>query len=142
MSGLVIFHKTRVLPSQGLDNFRPVVRLQPTKGVRFRTVVRVEDAHERGQPRRAYGKLAQDARLLVPGQHVTARSGRGDGRGRAASTAGPQGVQKLTAGRSPGKKSADAVIASVSMRSQSTLAPESHKSRFTAKTTPGASYVV
>ena len=93
--------------------------------MRLLAVVRVEDADEGRQARRAYCKLAQDARLLVPGQHVTGRSGRGAGRGRAASTAGPQGVQKLTAGRSPGKKKRGCVIASVSMRSQSTLAPTS-----------------
>ena len=101
----------------------------------------MQNADEGRQARRAYRKLAQDPSLLVPGQHVTARSGRGAGRGRAASTAGPQGVQKLTAGRSPGKKSADAVIASVSMRSQSTLAPESHN-RAVSQRRPGASYVV
>ena len=55
---------------------------------------------------------------------------RGDGRGRAASTAGPQGVQKLTLVALLAKKSADAAIASVSMRSQSTLALESVAEQF------------
>ena len=53
--------------------------------MRLLAVVRVEDADEGRQPRRGDRELAQDSRLLVPGQHVTARSGR-DGRGRAASS--------------------------------------------------------
>ena len=71
MSGLVILLcESRVLPSQGLDNFRPVGRLQPTKGVRFRTVVRVEDADEGRQARRGDRQLAQDPSLLVPRKHL------------------------------------------------------------------------
>ena len=95
MSGLVIlFCESRVLPSQGLDNFRPVIRLQPTKGVRLLAVVRVEDADEGRQARRGDRELAQDSRLLVPGQHVTCRSDRGAGRKRTASCVPPLRVQK------------------------------------------------
>ena len=56
--------------------------------MRLLAVVRVEDADEGRQARRGDRELAQDPSLLVPGQHVTVRSGRGAGRGRAAIPAG------------------------------------------------------
>ena len=120
MSGLVIlFCESRVLPLQGLDDLGPVIRLQPTKGVRFRTVVRVEDADEGRQPRRGDRELAQDPSLLVPGQHVPARSGRGRGDWRRA-VRGQNEFKNDHCGRSPRKNAADEPIASVSMRSPST----------------------
>ena len=95
--------------------------------MRLLAVVRVEDADERGQARRGDRQLAQDSSLLVPRKHVTGRSGRGDWRrGPASQSASETDCCVPLVG-----KRVDfygwLVIASVSRRSQSTLATRESK---------------